>query len=153
MRHTILSLVFAIMLITCLFLLEQIISVHACCWSHNRFSFCKYHRYQPVYFFLLDLFVSYFGVLFIISGTVHAPMSLHKGTYLFLLLIISLLTCQGPFGFLQNYLVLAIVSGNDLIMDAVAHGGSVVYSLAVEHNQNKMTFFGGFALGFFINLN
>ena len=99
----------------------------------------------------MGLFVSYF-VLSLLSGAVHTPMYLHKGTYLFLFFycVFSLLNCKGPLGFLQNYLVLIIVY--DIIMYMVVHGGSFVNIQAVEHNWKKMTFFPGFALDFFINL-
>ena len=87
-----------------------------------------------------------------LSGTVHASVSLHNDAYLFHLMRIFLLNSQGPLGFLQNYLVLVIVSGHDLITEAVSQGDSFVHIQAVEQNQKKMTFYPGFALDFSINL-
>ena len=60
---------------------------------------------------------------------------------MFLLLQISLLNCQCPFGFSRNLLVLIIVIWHDLVTDAVALGGSFVCcNLVAWHNWKKMTF-------------
>ena len=147
------------MLITCLFLLERIISVHACCWSHNRFFFVGAITGSLfVSIASINQFTSFYGFICLILCFVQSKWICtrpHVSTqgYLFVSFIVILLSnCQEPFGFLRNYLVLVIVRWHDLITDMVAQGGSFVHIQAVEHNWKKMTFFPGFALDFSINL-
>jgi hypothetical protein len=119
-----------------LFIFERWIFLFiACCWSHNRFSFCENYRYQPFYFFLLVCLSHVVCCTYPVE--LYTPPCIYTRVLIcFFYCVFFLLNFQGPLEFSQNYLVLVIVSRHDFIFDKMAQGGSFVHT----HNWKKMTF-------------